>query len=207
MEIQLTCSPPVPVLSDWVIPLQSIIRILPCSFHWHSHPPSDPPHMPPHHVQVKAHSLFYELKNTLYGQKYSLFCLHIHMYLSEIPFLIHKVCCDVSPPFVEQLLWGLFTRFRSVYGSLWGQTLILDEKSNFIFYFHSKPTHPYLFEPSFVLVHSYIGAGRVHPKTHPLSEFSWYDDFTFPTISWLSCCCFQSLAVCYNSTNSWLWNI
>lgn len=66
-------------------------------------PPSDPPHMPPHHVQVKAHSLFYELKNTLYGQKYSLFCLHIHMYLSEIPFLIHKVCCDVSPPFVEQL--------------------------------------------------------------------------------------------------------
>lgn len=86
-----------------VIPLQSIIRILPCSFHWHSHPPSDPPHMPPHHVQVKAHSLFYELKNTLYGQKYSLFCLHIHMYLSEIPFLIHKVCCDVSPPFVEQL--------------------------------------------------------------------------------------------------------
>jgi len=39
-----------------------------------------------------------------------------------------------------------------------------------------------------------------YPLT-PLCHFTW------PTTSWLSCCCSQSLPLCYNTTDSWLWNI
>ncbi len=39
-----------------------------------------------------------------------------------------------------------------------------------------------------------------HPLT-PLCHFTW------PTTSWLSCCHSQSLPLCYNTTDSWLWNI
>ena len=39
-----------------------------------------------------------------------------------------------------------------------------------------------------------------HPLT-PLCHFMW------PTTSWLSCCRFQMLPLCYNITDNWLWNI
>ena len=39
-----------------------------------------------------------------------------------------------------------------------------------------------------------------HPLT-PLCHFSW------PTTPWLSCCHSQSLPLCFNTTDSWLWNI
>ncbi|CAI9574852.1 unnamed protein product [Staurois parvus] len=29
----------------------------------------------------------------------------------------------------------------------------------------------------------------------------------WPTTSWLSCCCFQLLPLCYNTTNSSQWNM
>ncbi|CAI9541790.1 unnamed protein product [Staurois parvus] len=35
----------------------------------------------------------------------------------------------------------------------------------------------------------------------PLCHFTW------PTTWWLSCCCSQLLPLCYNTTNSWPWNI
>ena len=64
----------------------------------------------------------FNLKHTLYCQKYSLTCLDSQMKLSDIPFLIHRVY-DVSPPFAVTtaltLLGRLSTRFRSVHGNFW----------------------------------------------------------------------------------------
>uniref|UniRef100_A0A3P8U8X8 HECT domain-containing protein n=1 Tax=Amphiprion percula TaxID=161767 RepID=A0A3P8U8X8_AMPPE len=55
-------------------------------------------------------------RDTLYCQKYSLTCLDSHMSISDIPFLIHRVQYDVSPPFAAiTALTLLFTRFRSVF--------------------------------------------------------------------------------------------
>lgn len=57
--------------------------------------------------------------NKLYCQKHSLFCLCKHMNLCDIPFLIHKVSCDVGPPFAaitaSSLAGRISTRFRSMF--------------------------------------------------------------------------------------------
>ena len=41
----------------------------------------------------------------------------------------------------------------------------------------------------------------------PLHPLTLRRHFTWPTTSWLSCCRSQSLPLCYNTTDSWLWNI
>ena len=71
--------------------------------------------------------------------KYSLTCLDSIMTLSDIPFLIHRVYCDVSPAFAASTLLGrLSTRFRCVLmgiltflpeAHLWGHPLMLVGKA------------------------------------------------------------------------------
>lgn len=56
---------------------------------------------------------------TFHCHKYSLFSRHVHVKLSDIPFLILRDCQDVRPAFAaitaSTLLWRLSARFRSVF--------------------------------------------------------------------------------------------
>ena len=48
-----------------------------------------------------------------------------------------------------------------------------------------------------------LATSAQYAPQHPLTLLC---HFTWPTISWLSCCRSQSLTLCYNTTDSWLWN-